>query len=162
MQSIMIQSESNQGHLKAGIFFSILTFFLPIGLYFTHEGTSNYSTESLWVMLDFVFPVILEFRNETWHILFPLALSGIFFPFLLSAHLYLIYLGYKITKGQANQLHIYGLLLLTTLISSIVHFPTFGPRVVQFPLPLALLVGVPLARLAKLEYPDEPFKEYDK
>lgn len=153
----LTDSENDTRHPKLGIAFSILTFFLPIGLHWTREHVSDPSIGSPWIMLDFVFPVIVEFRNETWHILFPLALSGIFSPFLLSAHLYLSYLGYKMTKEKASQLHIYGMLLLVTLISGIVHFPTFGPRVVQLPLPLALLVGLPLARLAKPEHSDEPF-----
>lgn len=154
----MTDSKGISGHLKAGIGFSIITFILPVGVYYDQP----FGVDSLKISIAFVPAVQIEIHQEGWLISFLTSSFGIFLPILIFAHLYLSYLGYVMAKRESNLSRIYLLLLLVTLLGIFVYFPRVWSSGFQFPLPLALLIGSPLVRLMKPEYSDEPFEECDK
>jgi hypothetical protein len=144
-------------HRFVGIAFTILVVFLPVGIYYNHVPSPGPELSPLQVRISFVFPITIEISREVYSISVSSGL-GIFLPFFLAGHSYLCYLGTRIAKQEADFSRIVYGLVFVTILSLFAFFPTFQSNWGNIPLPLALIVGLPLARTGTPPPIADPFE----
>ena len=137
-----------------GIVFAILVLILPIGI--------RYATpDSYWIRFEFIFPLFVEFTEGNVAIAYPVSALGILFPVIGIAHVLVAVVGYRIAKREIGFSYSYKALLVVTLIDLMAFFPTFRTDWGNIPLPLALLVGLPLAWLGRLPPVADSFEKIE-
>ncbi len=144
-----------------GLAFAALVLILPIGLRYGMSYNPDLLPDSYWIRFEFVFPLFVELSDGNVDISFPVSALGILFPVIGIAHIVLAVLGYRIAKREVDFSFVYKVILIITLLDLAAFFPTFLAEWGNIPLPLALLLGLPLAWLGKLPPVVDPFEDVE-